>query len=143
MSLNGNTLINLLLIECLNVTVTPPSRPVAPKPAQSVPSGDLTRREPTIRPQDIPPDMDPAMYEAIMSDPELAAELGPVIGGMVPPPKGEPPKLKDFLPYMKPKSFGAKAPSSELFVKNLKAIAFKNVNIGTWRLFNLSFHFSI
>ncbi|XP_076459349.1 LOW QUALITY PROTEIN: tyrosine-protein phosphatase non-receptor type 23-like [Babylonia areolata] len=84
--------------------VPPPSRPTAPKPGQP---GTPTTPTPASTPV-----MTPPLADSPQLPPGMAAPppVGPS-GSAALPPSFEGPKLKDFLPFMKPQSFGPKASS--------------------------------
>jgi len=73
--------------------VTPPERPTAPKPVQL---------------QHFPASAFNMPQDAVLGMPGSLVQ--PSVMGMPQLPTAEAPKLKDFLPFMKPGSFGSKAP---------------------------------
>ncbi|KAL8610178.1 hypothetical protein ACOMHN_005952 [Nucella lapillus] len=80
--------------------VAPPSRPTAPKPGQP---GTPSTPNPTFMEPGLLSMVDPAHLPSGMPVPGLSTSAAL--------PTFEGPKLKDFLPFMKPQSFGPKASS--------------------------------
>lgn len=75
----------------------PPPRPVATKPTDSLPQIPMQNTLPSIQPTD------PSTGSLPMSS---TGTLGPMPDFHSAPPGFEGPKLKDYLPFMKPKTFG-------------------------------------
>ncbi|KAK7498289.1 hypothetical protein BaRGS_00010549 [Batillaria attramentaria] len=81
--------------------VPPPSRPTAPKPGQPAQTPTPTSSNSSLG--------DPALDPGPVA---FASHPTPPAGAQAPLPTFEGPKLKDFLPFMKPQSFGPKRTSS-------------------------------